>query len=202
MVEVQPEKLSDATEGMIDLLVDIPLFDKLEGEELQTILKYMNLIEVKKGEYVFREGEKGSYMCFVVQGQFDILKKPLKGASVPISALRKGQSVGEMSIIDSYPRSATVRAKTDGALFTLNRKSFQLLLDQNPRNTNYYGRKEVGAFLQSVLEKGATQDWRELMREVLGEELSAQPMLDYYQPLLEWLREENTGRSYTLPETL
>ncbi len=133
MVEVQPEKLSEATESMIDLLVDIPLFDKLDGAELQTILKYMNYIDVKPGEYVFKEGEKGSYMCFVALGIFDILKKPLKGASLPISSLRKGQSIGEMSVIDSYPRSATVRARTHGALFTLSRKSFQSLLDQHPR---------------------------------------------------------------------
>jgi peptidyl-dipeptidase A len=74
------------------------------------------------------------------------------------------------------------------------------ILSQDPRNTNYYGRKDVGDFLGSLLQLGATRDWREVMREYAGGEISAGPMLDYYAPLMDWLKEQNAGREHALPE--
>ena len=72
------------------------------------------------------------------------------------------------------------------------------ILKQDPRATNYFGNKEVGAFLSGILKQGAVGDWREIMQSQLGQEISAKPMLDYYQPLLVWLKKENKGRKYTL----
>jgi peptidyl-dipeptidase A len=74
------------------------------------------------------------------------------------------------------------------------------ILHQDPRATNYYGNKDVGAYLKSILELGGTRDWRELTREKTGKDLSAEPMVEYFQPLMEWLKEQNKGRTYTLPE--
>lgn len=76
----------------------------------------------------------------------------------------------------------------------------QDILHQNPHATNYYGHKEVGDFLKGILKLGATQDWRQVIKSSVGEEISAQPMLDYYQPLMTWLKRQNQGRRYTLPE--
>ncbi|MCB1056990.1 MAG: M2 family metallopeptidase [Acidobacteria bacterium] len=73
------------------------------------------------------------------------------------------------------------------------------ILHEDPRATNYYGRKDVGDFLDGILELGATEDWRQVMQEKLGEDLNAQAMLDYYAPLMEYLKKENEGRTYTLP---
>lgn len=76
------------------------------------------------------------------------------------------------------------------------------ILKQDPRATNYFGNKEVGSFLNGILKQGAVGDWREIMKESLGEEISAKPMLAYYEPLIDYLKEQNRGRRYTLPETL
>jgi peptidyl-dipeptidase A len=73
------------------------------------------------------------------------------------------------------------------------------ILKQDPRATNYYGSKEIGAFLDGILRQGAAKDWRLVMKESLGQEISAKPMLDYYQPLLSWLQEQNKGRRHSLP---
>jgi peptidyl-dipeptidase A len=72
------------------------------------------------------------------------------------------------------------------------------ILGQNPRNTDYFGRKDVGDFLGGLLELGATRDWREVMIDYAGGEISAKAMLDYYEPLMKWLVEQNKGRSYAL----
>ena len=76
------------------------------------------------------------------------------------------------------------------------------ILKQDPHATNYYGSKEVGNFLKGMLQTGANNDWRELLQESVGSGMSAKPMLEYFEPLMGYLKEQNKGRDYTLPETL
>ncbi len=68
------------------------------------------------------------------------------------------------------------------------------ILHQDPRNCNYAGNKEVGAFLKGVLEKGATEDWRKVLKGATGEDLSTRAMVEYFKPLQLWLEEQNKGR--------
>lgn len=68
------------------------------------------------------------------------------------------------------------------------------ILHQDPRNCSYYGNKELGAFLYNLMKVGATRDWRQLIREATGEDLSAKAMLEYYAPLMKYLQEQNKGR--------
>lgn len=68
------------------------------------------------------------------------------------------------------------------------------ILKQDPRDCNYYGSKEVGDFLWGLLELGATRDWREVLMETTGEEVSTKAMLEYFEPLVEYLQEQNAGR--------
>jgi peptidyl-dipeptidase A len=84
-------------------------------------------------------------------------------------------------------------------LFQLHHHIATTILREDPRDTNYYGREEIGRFLRRILEPGATRDWRELLREVTGQGISAEPMLSYFAPLQDWLRRENAGRRATLP---
>jgi peptidyl-dipeptidase A len=74
------------------------------------------------------------------------------------------------------------------------------ILHQDPHATNYYGSQEVGRFLADIMRPGESQDWRGVLREKTGQDLTAKPMLDYFEPLMAYLREQNQGRTYTLPE--
>jgi peptidyl-dipeptidase A len=76
------------------------------------------------------------------------------------------------------------------------------ILKQNPKATNYYGNKEVGNFLRTILTPGASRNWRELLKESTGEELNAEAMLNYFEPLMPYLKEINKGRKYTLAEKI
>lgn len=67
------------------------------------------------------------------------------------------------------------------------------ILKQDPRNCNYYGNKEVGAWLQSILSLGQTRDWRQVLKEKTGEDLSSRAMREYFAPVLEYLKKENAG---------
>jgi peptidyl-dipeptidase A len=68
------------------------------------------------------------------------------------------------------------------------------ILKQDPHNCNYYGNKEVGKWLWDLLKLGATKDWRQVIKEKTGEEISPKGMLEYFKPVFEYLQKENTGR--------
>jgi len=68
------------------------------------------------------------------------------------------------------------------------------ILKEDPRHCTYAGHPEVGKFFQSMQRYCATRDWRTILREATGEDLSTRAMLEYYQPLMAWLEEQNRGR--------
>lgn len=100
-------------------------------EELQTIGKYMQFTKVEEGDVVFKEGDKGTYICFVAYGSLSVLKASEGGGSVAIATLHKGRSIGEMAVIDESPRSATVKARTKATLIMIRQKEFNLILENN-----------------------------------------------------------------------
>ena len=85
-------------------------------------------------------------------------------------------------------------------LFQIHDHISKNILHQDPHNTNYFGHKEVGAFIQEIMKPGSSEDWRKLLKDKTGEDLSARAMLDYFSPLMGWLKEQNKGRKYTMVE--
>jgi peptidyl-dipeptidase A len=85
-------------------------------------------------------------------------------------------------------------------LFQLHDHVARNILNQDPHDTNYWGSREVGDFLHDLMAPGASRDWREVLHETTGRELDAQAIVDYFQPLYDWLVEQNEGRTHTLPE--
>jgi peptidyl-dipeptidase A len=61
---------------------------------------------------------------------------------------------------------------------------------------SFFGSKEAGAKLNAMLKMGASKPWPEAMRVMTGEDKAdAGPMLEYFAPLLRWLKEQNKGQS-------
>lgn len=91
-------------------------------------------------------------------------------------------------------------ALSQALLFQLHNHIATNILKQNPHDTDYYGNKQVGEFLKTLMAPGASRPWRDVLKETTGQELNAQAMVSYFAPLHTWLREQNRGRTYTLPE--
>jgi peptidyl-dipeptidase A len=85
-------------------------------------------------------------------------------------------------------------------LFQLHDHIARKILKQDPHDTDYYGSREVGDFLRRLMAPGATRPWREVLRETTGHELNGKAMVDYFQPLYQWLQAQNRGRKATLPD--
>ncbi|HEV3032319.1 MAG TPA: M2 family metallopeptidase, partial [Polyangia bacterium] len=68
------------------------------------------------------------------------------------------------------------------------------ILKQDVRACNYLGRKDVGDFLRGILSKGATRDWRAIIKEATGEPISPRAMMAYFAPLTTELEKRNAGK--------
>lgn len=85
-------------------------------------------------------------------------------------------------------------------LFQVHTHIARNILKQDPRATNYFGNEAVGQFLHEMMSPGASIDWQKLMQDKVGEGMSAKAMLDYFEPLMAYLQEQNQGRTHTLED--
>ena len=61
---------------------------------------------------------------------------------------------------------------------------------------SFYGNKQVGAKLNAMLEMGASKPWPDALEAFTGtREMDGSAMISYFAPLMDWLKEENKGKS-------
>ena len=101
-------------------------------EELTEIARYMELVRRGKGRTIFKEGDTNNYLGLVVEGMVAVYKGATTEHDHRLTVVNKGKTFGEMSLLDSQPRSATVVASTDVTLLIMNEKNFKKLLKINP----------------------------------------------------------------------
>jgi len=133
MTSPKVSQIGKMKETIINFLIGIPLFDRLDAGELAIIADHMNYFKIKKGETLFSEGDRGDYVCFIAEGQLDVIKESAGGEAVVIATLSKGRTIGEMSIIDHTPRSATIKARTDALLVVLTGKGLDHILETHAK---------------------------------------------------------------------
>ncbi len=121
---------------VVDFLNAVPLFGHLGEADFKKIFGYLEFYEVDEGKLLFREGDKGDFVCFVIDGLVDIVKESATGLSVKIATLSKGASVGEMSIIENTRRSATARVKEKAVLMTFTEENFNAVMENLPKIGN------------------------------------------------------------------
>lgn len=124
------QALSESEEETRGYLIHLPIFSSFSLDELSILAQHMSYVHLQRGEYLFMEGDQGSFMGFVVSGVLEVQKSASNGERVPLARLTKGSSIGEMAIIDQSVRSATVIAKQASTLVTLTEKGFDLLAER------------------------------------------------------------------------
>ncbi len=115
-----------------DKLKDILLFKELDMAELDVVSKRIFEKDYKKGSTLFVEGMPGEILYIVTEGSVEISKKTKEG-DVVIAVLHPGEIVGEMSLIDAGPRTATGKTSADSKLIVVTKKSFNEMLDSDPK---------------------------------------------------------------------
>ncbi|KJS31962.1 MAG: hypothetical protein VR64_10065 [Desulfatitalea sp. BRH_c12] len=131
---MENDKIAMTRSRLIDLIMDLPFFAMLDSNELAVVAKHMNYFEIAEGETLFKEGEPGDSVCFVISGTLDVYKEVrAPNKPVRIATITKNRSIGEMAVIDEYTRSATVSARDDACIVSLTKKGFDAIMRENPK---------------------------------------------------------------------
>jgi serine/threonine protein phosphatase PrpC/CRP-like cAMP-binding protein len=102
-----------------DVLVKMPLFSRLQERELLRIMQVAEVLAFDPGQTIFSEGDRGDELFIVLSGLVEISRM----GSV-LSEAGPGDHIGEMALIRSMPRSATVTAVAPSELIALRRSDF------------------------------------------------------------------------------
>ncbi|MCG8469195.1 MAG: M2 family metallopeptidase [Gemmatimonadetes bacterium] len=127
------------------------------------------------------------------------LVRAYQGIAPPTERGERYADAASKTHITNDPAEYYDYAIAHALLFQLHDRIASDVLGQSPHDTNYFGEPRVGDVLRPLLEAGATRPWQSLIREATGEDLDGRAMAEYFSPLLERLREENRGRTHTLP---
>jgi CRP-like cAMP-binding protein len=119
------EQLNDLKDEMI--------FSLLDDEDREKIAPFFELVTYPAHTVIFKEGEPGDFLGFVVTGKLEVKKQTeFKGNQLIIALLGSGALVGELSIFDEHKRSATVEAVEDTDMLILRNEALDALIHQHP----------------------------------------------------------------------
>ena len=96
----------------IELLQRMPVFGALREDSLLLLLEHARTVEVKAGDYYFRENDQANSMFVLEAGRVAVIKS-WRGQDFVLHELVAGDCFGEMALMDMFPRSASVRADED-----------------------------------------------------------------------------------------
>jgi CRP-like cAMP-binding protein len=115
-----------------DLLKNLPLFAGLPDEVLGEIALKMTGDSIEPGEVLFHKGDAGNALFIVTQGWFKITTLDSQGGELVLNQCGPGEAIGEMSLIDEEPRSASVISLTAAQVLKLSRDDFLAVLGAYP----------------------------------------------------------------------
>lgn len=108
------------------------LSSELEGNEVQEFAKHFKVYKLTAGDVLFAEGDPESYMGVLIKGKLAVLKPDASGVPLKISEIRPGKTVGEMSLIDGQPRSASIHVEEESFVMVLYQGKFDDILQNQP----------------------------------------------------------------------
>ena len=113
------------------LLREIPIFTDLSPEDLRLVGEIAREEWYPQNSILFSQGEDGSMMFVIVEGQLQVLRT-VDGVERTLAQRGAGDFVGEMAIIESAPRSATLCALTDVRVLAIEGETFKGILHERP----------------------------------------------------------------------
>ena len=117
---------------MLDFIKSFSMFKKFNTEHKALLFKLLEERSFPKDEFIIREGETDHTLFLVYSGSANIIKQNPHGEWIEIAFLPRGSYFGELSLIDSQPRSASITAFDDCVCYVLTQLSYSLLCRQFP----------------------------------------------------------------------
>lgn len=135
-----------------ELLQGLRAFVRLDAQDAACVLGYMREVVYAQGEVLYLAGcvRTAAHLLLLVEGEVSVdTGSPTPSGEVPIAVVGPGAVLGQMSLLDGAPSSATCTAVTDIRAAGLGRRGLERLIDEHPR----VGAKLLALLAQSLAER-------------------------------------------------
>ena len=109
----------------------IKLFADLDLAQLDSVLRYLEVVRVANFSRLFSQGDQGDAMYFILEGELRAALT-VDGKETTLATLRIGDFFGEVALLSEGPRAADILANEDSVLLKLPAKAFQTIISEAP----------------------------------------------------------------------
>jgi CRP-like cAMP-binding protein len=139
---------------IVAFLREVRLFRDIPAPDLAALAGNLREHSLRKGQVLFREGDRGDAMYLVREGTVIVSKAVTGRVDQVLARFGPGEFFGEMSLFDRFPRSATLQADTDVVLLALDRQHLERLIEVNPRAAVEFFEALVRVFIDRLRATG------------------------------------------------
>jgi LmbE family N-acetylglucosaminyl deacetylase len=108
----------------------VPILSFLDADQLYDVVRLMSERWLDRGDVLCREGDRGTELYMVLDGEVDVLKGEQGGRVIHVAG--QGEVVGELAVLTDLPRSATLRARTGVKVLVMRGSHFRDFLREHP----------------------------------------------------------------------
>jgi CRP-like cAMP-binding protein len=150
-----------------EILARMPLFRPLNDREILRVLQVVEVLPYKDDEVVIKAGDKGEELFIVLSGQVRVMHGDAR-----LAVLDPGDHFGEMALVRSQPRSATVVSEGESELMLIRRSDFFEIL----RKEHQLAVKLLWQFLGVLADRLAdtSRELGEAKQELAAEDITAE----------------------------
>lgn len=174
----------------LELIRRVPLFSQLSDAQAESLAAAVIKRRYRRGEFIVEQGQRSNTLFILLSGRARVISSHTRGREVILATMGQGDYIGEMSLIDNEPHSATVRAETQTDALLLsghefarcmpepNSVAFMILrgltqrLRRADRNIESLALMDVYGRVARVLLEAATEDLKGQM--IIREKISRQ----------------------------
>ena len=115
----------------LELIRRVPLFSMLTATQAETVAAAVIKRRYKRGEAIVEQGKQSNALSIILNGRARVVTTDAKGREVILAILHPGDYMGEMSLIDNEPHSATVRSEVQTDVLVVGRPEFARCLPES-----------------------------------------------------------------------
>jgi len=115
-----------------DLLKNVDLFSGLDARYLKILSGSCSEVSFEKGDTLIEQGHQGLGLMIIVAGRVKVIKRLADGQELEVATPGPGEFIGEISVLDDSPRSASVVALEDTQCLSLTSWTFMAAMKNHP----------------------------------------------------------------------
>jgi CRP/FNR family transcriptional regulator, cyclic AMP receptor protein len=129
-------RVSQTNDNIIQVLNNVQLFENLSLYDLENLSKVIDVHNFPENHILFKENEMADGLWIIAKGILKIYKNTVEGKEIEIAKLIDNNYFGEMGIIQSDKRTASVKTISESNLYFLSKENFENLLRRNLKTAN------------------------------------------------------------------